>query len=65
MNPPIPPLRETAEELRRLLHAEHDAQRQPRVPALSRRQPQQARTHRQVARLPGVTRETGGRWLAA
>ena len=65
MKTPIPALHETAEELRRLLHAERDAQKQQRLPALSLLQTQQARTRRQVAQLLGVNRDTVGRWLSA
>jgi transposase len=65
MKTPIPPIRETAEELRRLLHAERDAQQQQRLQALYLLQTQQARTRRQVAQLLGVNRDTVGRWLAA
>ena len=64
MKTPIPPIHDTAAELRRLLHAERDAQRQQRLQALYLLQTQQARARRQVARLLGVNRETVGRWLA-
>jgi transposase len=65
MKTPIPPIRETAEELRQLLHTARDAQHQPRLQALYLLQTQQARTRRQVAQLLGVNRDTVGRWLAA
>ena len=65
MNTPLPPIRETAEALRRLLHAERDAQPQQRVPALYQLQTHQARTRRPVAQLLGGKRDTVGRWLAA
>jgi transposase len=65
MNIPIPPIHETPAELQRLLKAERDAQKPPRLQALSLLQTQQARTRRQVAHLLGVHRETVGRWLAA
>jgi transposase len=65
MKTPIPPIHETAEELRRLLHAERDAQQQQRLQALYLLQTQQARTRRQVAQLLGVNRDAVGRWRAA
>ena len=65
MKQPIPPIHETAEALKRLLTAERDAQKQPRLQALYLLQTQQARTRLQVARLLGVSRNTVGRWLAA
>jgi DNA-binding transcriptional regulator LsrR (DeoR family) len=65
MKTPLPPIRETPEELKALLSAEHDAQNHPRVQALYLLQTQQARTRRQVAHLLGVSRDTVGRWLAA
>ena len=65
MKKSIPAIHETPEELRRLLHAERDAQQQQRVQALYLTQTQQARTRLQVAHLLGVSRHTVGRWLAA
>jgi DNA-binding transcriptional regulator LsrR (DeoR family) len=65
MKTPLPPIRETPEELKALLSAEHDAQNHQRVQALYLLQTQQARTRRQVAHLLGVSRDTVGRWLAA
>jgi hypothetical protein len=65
MTPPLAPLPETAAALKRLLTAAREAQNQRRLPALSLRQPQPARTRRQVARLLGVRRHTGGRWRVA
>jgi transposase len=65
MKKSIPAIHETPEELRRLLHAERDAQQQQRVQALYLIQTQQARTRLQVAHLLGVSRNTVGRWLAA
>src|SRR5919109_1108783 len=65
MKQPIPPIHATPEALKRLLSAERDAQKQPRLQALSLRQPHQARPRLHVARLLGVSRHTVGRWLAA
>jgi transposase len=65
MKRPMPPMHETPADVQQLLKAERDAQKQPRLHALSRLRPQQARTRRQVARLLGVNRDTVGRWLAA
>jgi hypothetical protein len=65
MNMPMPPLHDTPAQLQRRRKAARDAQNQPRFHALSRVQPQQARTRRQVARLLGVNRDPGGRGLAA
>jgi transposase len=65
MNPPMPPIHATAEDLNGLLTAARDAQTQPRLQALYCLQTQQARTRRQVAQLLGVSRHTVGRWLAA
>ena len=65
MKKSIPAIHETPEELRRLLHAERDAQQQQRVQALYLLQTQQARTRLQVAHLLGGSRHTVGRWLAA
>ena len=65
MKIPLPPIHETPAELPRLLKAERDAPKQPRLQALYLLQTPQARTRRQVARLLGVHRETVGRWLAA
>ena len=65
MKQPIPPIHETPEALQRLLRAERDAQKQPRLQALYLLQTQQARTRLQVARLLGGSRNTVGRWLAA
>jgi transposase len=65
MKTPIPPIHETAEELRGLLKAERDVQKQRRLQALYFLQSQQVRTRRQVAQLLGVSRNTVGRWLAA
>ena len=65
MNQPLPPLHDTPEALQRLLRAERDAHKQPRVQARSRLQTPQARTRWPVARLLGVSRHTVGRGLAA
>jgi putative transposase len=65
MKTPIPPIHERAEELKGLLKAERDAQKQPRLQALYFLQTQQARTRRQVAQLLGVSRHPVSRWLAA
>ena len=65
MKTPIPPIYETAEELKGLLTAERDAQKHQRLQALYFLQTQQARTRRQVAQLLGVSRNTVSRWLAA
>lgn len=65
MKTPLPPIRETPEELKALLSAEHDAQKHQRLQALYLLQTQQARTRRQVAHQLGVSRDTVGRWLAA
>ena len=65
MKKSIPAIHETPEELRRLLHAERDAQQQQRVQALSLLQTPQARTRLQVAHLLGGSRHPVSRWLAA
>jgi hypothetical protein len=65
MKTPILRLDETPVELKRLLDAETDARKHPRVQALSLLQTQPARTRRPVARPLGVSRNTVGRWLAA
>jgi transposase len=65
MKTPLPPIRETPEELKALLSAEHDAHKHQRLQALYLLQIQQASTRRQVAHLLGVSRDTVGRWLAA
>src|SRR5919199_5989277 len=65
MKKSIPAIHETPEALRRLLHAERDAQQQQRVQALSLLQTPQARTRLQVAHLLGGSRHPVGRWLAA
>jgi hypothetical protein len=65
MQKSIPAIHETPEELRRLLHAERDAQRQQRVQALYLLPTQQARTRLQVAHRLGVSRNPVGRWLTA
>jgi hypothetical protein len=65
MKTSIPTLHETPDELPRLLHPASEAQRSRRVQALYFFQTHQARTRTQVARLPGGSRHTVGRWLAA
>lgn len=64
MKTPIPPIHETAGELRRRLPAERDAPRQPRLQALYLLQTQHARTRRQVAPRLGGKRDPVGRWRA-
>lgn len=60
MQQPIPPLHESPEELKPLLTAERDAQRQQRLQALDLLQTQQAHTRHQVAQLRGVNRDIVG-----
>jgi hypothetical protein len=60
MKTPMPPIHETAAELQLLLKAERDAQKQQRLQTLYLLRTQQAHTRRQVARLLGVNRDTGG-----
>jgi hypothetical protein len=65
MKTPFPPIRETPEELKALLSAEHEAQKRRRVQALYLLQTQQARPRRHVAHRLGGSRDTVGPWLAA
>jgi transposase len=65
MKKAIPPIHETPEELKQLLHREQDPQQKPRVHALYLLQSRQAHTRRQVGQLLGVHRKTIGHWLAA
>jgi hypothetical protein len=61
----IPLIHESPEELKQLLKAEREAQKQPRLQALYLLQTRQAHTRRPLARLLGVHRDTVGCWLAA
>jgi transposase len=65
MKTPRPPSRDTPEELKALLSAEHDAHKHQCLQALYLLQTRQARTRRQGAHRRGVSRDTVGRWLAA
>lgn len=65
MNAAIPPIHESAEELKRLLNQERHPDKQQRLHALYLLASGQARYRTQVATLLGVTRGTIGRWLAS
>jgi hypothetical protein len=61
----MPPLHETADDLKGLLKAARAAPHQPRLHALYLLQTEQARTRRQVAPRLGVRRKMVSCWRAA
>ena len=63
MNNAVPPLHESAEELRHLLSRERHPDKQQRLHALYLLASGQARSRTTVASLLGVSRGTIGRWL--
>jgi hypothetical protein len=63
MNNVIPRIQESADELKQLLAREHHAAKRQRLHALYLLASGQARFRGDVARLPGVDRNTVGRWL--
>jgi hypothetical protein len=62
MKTPLPTSYDPPEARQRLLHTASDVPRPQRVQTRYLLQTQQARTRRQVARVLGVSRHTGGRW---
>jgi transposase len=65
MNAAIPPIYESAEDLKQLLNQERQSDKQQRLHALYLLASGQARYRTQVAALLGVSRGTIGRWLAS
>lgn len=63
MNKALPPIRESAAELKSRLRRETHAKKQQRLQALYLLQSGQARSRVQVAELLGVNRNTVGQWL--
>lgn len=63
MYKPIPPIRETAEELKQRRKQERDGLKQQRLQALYLLASGQATERQQVATLMGISRNTVGRWL--
>ena len=63
MNAAIPPIHESAEDLKRLLNQERQPDKQQRLHALYLLASGQARYRTTVAALLGVSRGTIGRWL--
>lgn len=63
MNNAVPPIHESAEELKQLLHRERQPDKQQRLHALYLLASGQARSRITVATLLGVSRGTIGRWL--
>ena len=63
MYKPIPPIRETVEELKRLQKQEPHRLKQQRLHALYLLKSGQAHERQQVAALLGVSRNTVGHWL--
>src|SRR5918911_3100390 len=59
----IPPIHETAEELKRLQKQEHHRLKQQRLHALYLLASGQAHERQEVAALLGVSRNTVGHWL--
>jgi len=61
----LPPITETAAELKQHLQHEHHGRKKPRLQMLYLLASGQAHTRQDVARLLGVSRNTVGRWLAS
>jgi transposase len=64
MRTAIPPITESAHELKQRLQREHDGHKKPRLQMLYLLVSHQAHTRQDVAQLLGVHRNTIGRWLA-
>jgi transposase len=65
MRHPLPPIAESAGELKDLLTQERHPAKRSRLHALYLLASEQARTRQEVAALLGVDRNTVGRWLTA
>ena len=64
MRKPLPPIHESADELKQYLKHERQPAKQHRLHALYLLASRQARSRQEVAMLLGVDRNTVGRWLA-
>jgi transposase len=64
MRTAIPPITESADDLKQRLQREHDGHKKPRLQMLYLPASCQAHTRQDVAQLLGVHRSTIGRWLA-
>jgi len=62
---PLPPIAESADELKHRLQRDHDGRRRPRLQMLYLLRSGQAHSRVEVAQLLGVGRNTVARWLAA
>ncbi len=60
----VPPITESADQLKRQVQREHDGRRKARLQMLYLLASGQAGTRQEVARLLGASRNTIGRWLA-
>jgi hypothetical protein len=60
----IPRIHDEGAAIEARLRHEYDGHKQPRLQMLYRLVSQQAQTRQDVARLPGVHRNTISRWLA-
>ena len=65
MYKPIPPIQESAEDLKTMLKAELHRLKRPRLHVLYLLKSGQAQQRQQVAALVGVSRNSVGAWLAA
>lgn len=65
MRYPVPPIAESADELKLLLAQERHPAKRARLHALYLLASQQAHTRQEIAALLGVDRNTVGRWLTA
>jgi transposase len=64
MRTAIPPITESADDLKQRLQREHDGHKKPRLQMLYLLASRQAHTRQDVAQLLGGHRNTIGRWLA-
>jgi transposase len=64
MRTAIPPLTESADDLKQRLQRDHDGHKTPRLQMWYLLASRQAHTRQEVAQLLGVHRNTIGRWLA-
>jgi transposase len=64
MRTAIPPITESADDLKQRLQREHDGHKKPRLQMLYLLASCRAHTRQDVAQLLGVHRNTIGRWLA-
>jgi transposase len=64
MRTAVPPITESADDLKQRLQREHDGHKKPRLQMLYLLASRQAPTRQGVAQLLGVHRNTIGRWLA-